>query len=208
MDMTNTIVPDSSQINAEDLLTGPRTFTITGVSAGSAEQPVNISLAEVPDRVYRPSKSMRRVLVAAWGADSSAYIGRRMTLYREPTIRFGRDEVGGLRLSHLSHIDGPLKLALTVTRGRRDPFVVQPLTDEPTIPPATRDQQQRIRDLLADVDDKAGRVSVIVGRTVASARDLDIAEAGMVIDRLEADRLAAADPGETDVLIGELGGGA
>jgi len=186
MDMTNTIVPDSSQINAEDLLTGPRTFTITGVSAGNAEQPVNIALAEVPDRVYRPSKSMRRVLVAAWGADSSAYIGRRMTLYREPTIRFGKDEVGGLRLSHLSNIPGPLKIALTVSRGKRDPFVVQPLPDAPdVIPPSTKDQQQRIRDLLADVEDKAGCVSAIVGRTVATVRDLDTAEASALINALE-----------------------
>lgn len=186
MDLTQTIVPDSTQINAEDLLTGPRTFTITGVSAGTAEQPVNISLAEIPDRVYRPGKSMRRVLVAAWGPDSSVYVGRRMTLYCDPTIRFGRDEVGGLRLSHLSDIAGELKVALTVTRGTRKPFVVQPLPDAPdVIPPSTKDQQQRIRDLLADVEDKAGCVSAIVGRTVATVRDLDTAEASALINALE-----------------------
>lgn len=188
MDMTNTIVPDSSQINAEDLLTGPRTFTITGVSAGNAEQPVNIALAEVPDRVYRPSKSMRRVLVAAWGADSSAYIGRRMTLYREPTIRFGKDEVGGLRLSHLSDITGPLKIALTVSRGRRDPFVVQPLPDAPpTIPPSTKEQQQQLGALLdaAGVTDKLAWVSDHVHRPIASSKDLNRAEASALIGELD-----------------------
>ena len=190
MDMTNTIVPDSSQINAEDLLTGPRTFTITGVSAGNAEQPVNIALAEVPDRVYRPSKSMRRVLVAAWGADSSAYIGRRMTLYREPTIRFGKDEVGGLRLSHLSDITGPLKIALTVSRGKRDPFVVQPLADTaPTIPTATPEQLREIVALLkargiTEPADCLAFISDHVHRPIASSKDLNRAEASALIGEL------------------------
>jgi len=190
MDLTASIVPDSTQINAEDLLTGPRTFTITGVSAGNAEQPVNISLAEVPDRVYRPSKSMRRVLVAAWGADSSAYIGRRMTLYREPTIRFGKDEVGGLRLSHMSHIPGPLKIALTVSRGKREPFVVQPLADTaPVIPTATPEQLREIVALLkargiTEAADCLAFISDHVHRPIASSKDLDRAEASALIGEL------------------------
>jgi hypothetical protein len=38
-----------------------------------------------------------------------------------------RCDVGGIRVSHLSHIDKPLTIALTVTRGKRAPYVVQPL---------------------------------------------------------------------------------
>lgn len=186
MDLSSTIVADSTQVNAEDLLGGPRTVTITGVKQGSADQPVNIELAEIPDRVYRPGKSMRRVLVAAWGPDSSAYVGRRMTLYCDPTVKWAGQEVGGVRIKALSHIPSELKVALTVTRGTKKPFVVQPLPDAPdVIPPSTKDQQQRIRDLLADVDDKAGCVSAIVGRTVATVRDLDTAEASALINALE-----------------------
>ena len=185
MDLSSTIVADSTQVNAEDLLGGPRTVTITGVKQGSADQPVNIELAEIPDRVYRPGKSMRRVLVAAWGPDSSAYVGRRMTLYCDPTVKWAGQEVGGVRIKAMSHITGELKVALTVTRGTKKPFVVQPLPDAPdVIPPSTKDQQQRIRDLLADVDDKAGRVSAIVGRTVETVRDLDTAEASALINAL------------------------
>lgn len=40
MDMTASIEPKSDQINADDLMTSPRTFTIERVSAGSAEQPL------------------------------------------------------------------------------------------------------------------------------------------------------------------------
>lgn len=128
MDLSDTIVPNSDQLNADDLMAGPRTVTITEVIRGSNEQPVDIHLAEFPGRPFRPSKSMRRVLVAAWGVQSSAYIGRSMTIYRDPEVTFGRDKVGGIRISHLSHIDGPLKVALTVTRGKRAPWPVSVLT--------------------------------------------------------------------------------
>lgn len=135
MDLTQTIIPKSDQINAEDLLAGPVTVTIAEVRAGDADQPVNVITAEYgPGRAYRPSKSMRRVMVAAWGPDSSTYTGRRMTLYREPSIKFGSDQVGGIRISHMSDLkDGKvLKVALTVTRGKRALFTVQPLADAPT----------------------------------------------------------------------------
>lgn len=136
-DMTDTIIPRSDQINAEDILTGPVTITITDVTRGSAEQPVNMVTTEFgPGRPYRPSKTMRRVIVNAWGKDSAAYIGRRIRIYRDPEIRFGPDKVGGIKISHLSHIDKRLEISLTVSRGRRTPFVVDPLTDAP--PPTTK----------------------------------------------------------------------
>ena len=135
MDISDTITPDSTQINADDLIGGPVTVTVTDVSRGNAEQPVNIKVAEVPGRAYRPSKSMRRVLVAAWGKDAKQYIGRRITLFRNPDITFGRDKVGGIQISHLSHLEKPLRVPLTVSRGKRQPFTVQPLA-EATPPPA------------------------------------------------------------------------
>jgi len=148
MDMTDTIAPKSDQMNADDLMAGPRTFTIAEVrAAGSPEQPVDIVLAEFPNgRPFKPSKSMRRVLVALWGKESSAYVGRRLTLYRDPEIKFGPDKVGGVRISHMSHIDKRQVLPLTVTRGKRAPYVVEPLAeDAPTTSPAVSD------DTLADL---------------------------------------------------------
>ncbi|UAW08317.1 hypothetical protein SEA_WHITNEY_70 [Gordonia phage Whitney] len=128
MDLSETIVPKSDQLNSEDLLTGPRIVTVTEVRRGSAEQPVEIVTAEFgPGRPFKPSKTVRRILVAAWGAEASAYAGRRMMLYRDPEVRFGGSAVGGIRVSALSHIDKKLTVALTVTRGRRAPYVVEPL---------------------------------------------------------------------------------
>jgi hypothetical protein len=134
MDLTESIAPKSDQLNAEDLLTGPRTFTVEKVTAGSTEQPVDVHLVEFPGRPFKPSKTVRRIMVAAWGKDSAAYAGRRLTLYRDPTVRFGGQDVGGIRVSHMSHIDKRLTLALTTTRGKRAPFVVDPLPDEPAAP--------------------------------------------------------------------------
>lgn len=127
--MTESIAPRSDQMNADDLMSGPRTFTIREVrKSSSSDQPIDVHLVEFPEgRPFKPSKSMRRVMVAAWGPDASTYTGRRMTLYRDPTVRFGGQEVGGIRISHLDGIDKPMTLALTVTRGKRSPYVVQPI---------------------------------------------------------------------------------
>ncbi len=131
MDISDTLTPRSDQLNAEDLLTGPRVFTVEKVTKGSAEQPVEIHLVGLPGRPFKPSKTVRRLLVAAWGSEASAYAGRRMMLYRDPAVRFGGQDVGGIRVSALSDIKERITLALTVTRGKRAPFVVEPLADEP-----------------------------------------------------------------------------
>ena len=130
MDLSPTIIPNSQQLNADDLMAGPRTIRITSVTGGSAEQPVCIHFDGDNGRPYKPGKSMRRVLVVLWGNDSAAYIGRRLTLYRDPSIRFGSDEVGGIRISHMSDISRREQLALTVTKGKRKPYIVEPLPAE------------------------------------------------------------------------------
>lgn len=130
MDITKSTEPNSDQQNFDDYVAGPKTVTISEVKAGTPDQPVEVHLAEFPGRPFKPSKSMRRVLVAAWGPEASAYKGRKMTLFGDPTVKFGGQKVGGIRISHLSHIVGPLTVALTVTRGKRSPFVVQPIGND------------------------------------------------------------------------------
>lgn len=127
MDLSETTAPRSDQLNFEDFVGGPRTVTVEKVTKGSAEQPVEIHLVGYPGRPFKPSKTVRRILVAAWGKDSDVFAGRRMVLYGDPSVRFSGQEVGGIRISHLSHIDRPLSLALTVTRGKRRTWTVEPL---------------------------------------------------------------------------------
>lgn len=128
IDMTATIVPKSDQLNADDLLAGPRTITITGVRAtGEGEQPIAVAFDGDGGKPYKPCKSMRRVMVAVWGPDASQYVGRAMTLYRDPSVTWGGMEVGGIRISNMSHMEAPVVLALTATKKARKPFRIEPL---------------------------------------------------------------------------------
>lgn len=127
--MKITAEPRSDQWNADDFLGGPRTFTIAGVVPGKAEQKYDIELVEGGGRVWRPPLTMLRVLIAIWSDDASAWAGRRVTLYNDPSIRFGPNVVGGIRISHASHIDKTVTLNLTATRGKKAPYKVEPLPD-------------------------------------------------------------------------------
>lgn len=128
MDLTESIAPRSDQVNADDLIAGPITYTIREVIQGKAESPFDFLLVET-DRAYRPSKTMRRVIVNAWGPEAANYAGRRLTLYREPSIKFGNAAVGGIRISHMSHIDSRVEVLAQVTRGKREKFTVDPLPE-------------------------------------------------------------------------------
>lgn len=134
--MLDTIVPKSDQLNADDLIGGPRTITLTKVSLTGEEQPVALHFEGDNGKPYRPGKSMRRVLVHLWGPDANAYAGRSMSLYRDEKIMFGGVAVGGIRISHMTHIDRDVTVALTVTRANRKPFTVKPLK-MPTRKPET-----------------------------------------------------------------------
>ena len=141
MDISDSLAANSAQQNYDEYLAGPKTVTVAEVTQGTVEQPVNVELVEFPGKPFKPAKSVRRVLAAAWGTDASQWTGRRLTIYGDPSVRYGGKEVGGLRVSHVSHIDKPITVALTVTRGKRAPFTVQPLPDAPAPPPIPEDVQ-------------------------------------------------------------------
>lgn len=151
-DMTATIAPKSDQMNADDLIAGPRTITVTRVTVNpGAEQPVDVFFEGDGGKPFRPGKSMRRVIVAVWGPDASTYAGRSMTLYRDPEVTWGGMAVSGIRISHMSDMDGPMVLALTATKKARKPFRVLPLVVEKP-PPAEDKAARAAADLVARVD--------------------------------------------------------
>lgn len=119
-DLRPTIVPKSDQLNAEQLLGGPMTITVTSVQVSSnPEQPVSVHYEGEQGRPFRPCKTMRKLLVFAWGPDGNEWAGRSMTVYNDPSVKFGGDEVGGIRISHLSHIPKAIEVSLTSTRGKK-----------------------------------------------------------------------------------------
>lgn len=145
-DMNSVIVPKSDQWNADDFLAGSRTFKIAGTQVRpGTEQPVSIEL-EGSSKVFRPCKSMCRVMVNAWGADSSSYVGKSMTLYRDPKVKWGGMEIGGIRIGAMSHIDSPMTMALSESKAVRKPFTVKPL--ELVAPTATASPESKAQDWL------------------------------------------------------------
>lgn len=131
-DLSQTIAPKSDQLNSDDLITGPITIRVSKITANLAapEQPISIFYDGDNGKPYKPCKSMRRVLVNTWGADGTKYTGRSMTLYRDPEVKFGGIEVGGIRISHMTDIARPITIALTASKANRKPYTVKPLQDD------------------------------------------------------------------------------
>jgi len=143
MDITAALAPTSDQLDAIELV-NPRTFTIdAGSRLGRREGKVVYEIRLVDfDRVWRPSKGMLDVLAACWGTDGTQWVGRRVTLYNDPTVTYGKETPGGVRISHLSGIDEPRTVSIRGRgAGKRIPWPVEPLPDAPApLPEPTTEQ--------------------------------------------------------------------
>lgn len=124
--LRETITPKSDRINADDFIAGPETVVITAVKRGDADSPVAVHLEG--RKPWYPCKSMRRVLITAYGDNGADWVGKSATLFCDPAVRFGGVAVGGIRISHLSDIDADLAISLTTTRGKRSPYTVKKLS--------------------------------------------------------------------------------
>jgi len=126
--LRDTIVPKSDQLNSEQLIGAPITITVTAVRRSTADdQPLAIHYKDDNGRPYKPCKSMRKVLIFAWGDDGNEWVGRSMTLYNNPDIKWGGVKVGGIRISHISHVQADLALSLTATKGKKEPVIIKRL---------------------------------------------------------------------------------
>lgn len=143
-DLTSAIEPKSDQLNSDDLVSGPRTIKITKVVVkDSGEQRVSIFFEGDNNKPWKPAKTMTRLLVAIWkNKDSQSFVGKSVTLYRDPSVTWGALAVGGIRVSHASHIDEKMVIAVRQKKGVSTPVTILPLKDEPQKqPPSTPPQQ-------------------------------------------------------------------
>ncbi|WGH94146.1 hypothetical protein QDX21_04970 [Auritidibacter ignavus] len=158
LDMSGTIVAKSDQINASDI-TQPTIITITDVKVKKGDdQPVWITVAEYPKSYFKPGLTVRRILAHLWGNDGAAYIGRQIEIYNDSTVKWGGQEVGGIRVSRMSHIDKPEVLTLPEGRGKWKDFYVEPLPQQPQqqpqqSPQAAPDWDEAISDCQGNTDD-------------------------------------------------------
>ena len=152
LDITDTLAPNSSQVNADDFVGRTAVVTVAGVEKIAGEQPLAVHLVEFPGRPWKPGKTVRRILAAAWGTDASQWAGRRAELFTDPKVTFGKSEVGGIRVSRMSHIDKPLSLALTATRGKKQTHRIEPLPDSTPAAEVQPDWRAEIEARTGDVD--------------------------------------------------------
>lgn len=133
-DLRHTIVPKSDQLNSEQLLSGPMIIVVTDVAIGSSkEQPVTVHYQGDEGRPFKPCLTMRKVLIHAWGHDGTKWRGKSMELYCDPSVKFGGEIVGGIRISRLSDIPKQINVSLTATKGRKAMHEIRPLMASPEL---------------------------------------------------------------------------
>ncbi len=121
------IKPKSDQLNSDDLIAGPIDVTILDVKRGDEQQPVAVVI-DGGYQPYKPCKSMRRVLVTLFGDNPKQWIGKRLRLFCDPSVKFGGVKVGGIRISHAT-IEQPKEVLLTVAKAKRSVFTVEPMPE-------------------------------------------------------------------------------
>lgn len=143
------MAPKSDQLNADDLIAGPRVITITHVKVSAiGEQLVSVHYENDCGKPWKPSKGMMRVMAQIYGDDPDMWVGRSVELYRKEDVRFGKDTVGGIRIKAMSHIAKPLRAIVTVSRGKREemPIAVlggQHIQQQETQQPAPQEPNEK-----------------------------------------------------------------
>lgn len=138
-DITFALEAKSNQLNAADIMGCNRVITIRDVKVSKSDQPVAVYFDGDNNRPWLPSKGMRRILAAAWGVDSSKWIGKHVELFFEPSVMYAGKEVGGIRIKSLSDISSNgLHCSLTINRQKREPYPVSLLVVEAKEYPSDR----------------------------------------------------------------------
>lgn len=187
VDIGDTLAPKSEQMDAIDLLSGPRIFTVARVAGGDDEQPINIHLAEFP-RPWRPGVTMRRLLFKLWGGKGQEYVGRQVELYNDESVRFGPDQTGGIRIRSLSHIGTkPVTVTLPASKGKYGKWTVQPLTERSVKEPDVLGNLWRKISAAGIPKDQAKEfMEGAIGHELTKAADVTEAEAQEVTDNFDA----------------------
>ena len=79
---------------------------------------------------WKPCKTSMRVLSALWGSIASEWVGRTVRLFRDPAVRYGGVEVGGIRISGMSHIDAPKTVTLAASKKTKIAHRIDVLTPD------------------------------------------------------------------------------
>ena len=132
LDLSGTIKAKSDQLNADDLVTGPITVQVEGVTlTKDPKQPIHVYYYGCENKPFKPCLTVRRILIALWGADGNQWANKWMGLYVDASVSFGSQKnIGGIRVNSLSHISSAATISLTVRRGMKQHFTITPINLE------------------------------------------------------------------------------
>ena len=127
IDINKAIAPKSDQLNADDLIGGPRTIRLRDVRDVGGEQPIHIFFDGDNGRPWKPSKTALRCMVAVWGDDTDKWAGMHCTIFNDENVKWAGVPVGGIRISHMEGLSKPRTLMLAVAKSKRAGTTIQPL---------------------------------------------------------------------------------
>lgn len=134
VNISTTLVSNSTQLDNVDLISGPRVFTIVSATLNEAsDQPLSVKLAEY-ERPWKPGLTMRRLMTELYGEETDDWAGKQVRLYRDETVAFGGKKTGGTRISHASDIAKTITVTLPTSKGKFGEFTVKPLEAQATAP--------------------------------------------------------------------------
>lgn len=149
MDVSKAIQAKSDQLNADDLIGGPRTIRVRDVKVVGGEQPVSIFFDGDDGKPWKPCKTAMRCVAAVWGVDAATWVGKHLTIYNDPEVTWAGMAVGGIRVSHMEGLTKEVKLMLAKTRGKKGATVIKPLVVE------SRKTEPKQEEPLTEVQEEA-----------------------------------------------------
>ena len=125
-DVSHALEAKSDQLNAVDIMGYEPVIKITAVDVKQGDQPISVRFEGDHGRPWKPSKGMARILAVGWGVESDQWIGKRVQLYFEPSVKYAGQEVGGIRIRAMSDIHkNGMATTIAINRGKREPYTVK-----------------------------------------------------------------------------------
>jgi len=180
MDLSPFAEAKTDRLTADDLIGGPRTIKITNVTGGveDGKKQAIYNFEGDEGKPFKPCKTMLRLMMAVWGKYAADHIGKSLTVYRDPDVTFGVLATGGVRISHMSHMDADTNVIVAIKKGKKGAITVKPLIAEVRQMPTEDPAAKWARGFIAKVEQ------------AQTADDLDavLAQLGKRLDELKAKR--------------------
>lgn len=121
----------TDQLNYEHFLGGSITFKVSriGSKKDQGKKKLLIYMEGHEGTPFVPCMGMIKCLSSpdGWGEKLADWVGRSITLFGDSKVMFGAKEIGGVRVSHISHIAADYVTKITERRGVRIDYLIRKL---------------------------------------------------------------------------------